>query len=178
MTEVLFVKNLLESKWQTSISGRDTDVPKPTFVLQKENFKKRLRSEDVAYVATGADTTYTPNGVGWDHQTIETAVVVQYRAATRSTNTGYDNGYKRLVGDRNGPDGLQPADSHDGIIGETVRIVLDNRKRPQEWTRFGTDASGSPLRVQDLADIGGKNYFRVDVLIPAAILDNEIDTST
>lgn len=177
MSEVAFVKNLLERDWETSISNRSTDVPQPTFTLEKANREERLRTQDVGYVASGADTEHTPQGVGWTHEQIETAVVIQYRAATRTTSTGYDNGYHRLFGKRTGTDGVQAPDRHDGIVGETRRVILANRTRTAEWTRVGTDSAGSPIRVTDLTDLGGTNYYRADVLIPMDQLATSIDTS-
>lgn len=172
MSEVEFIKNLLERDWETSITGRDTDVPEPTFTLEKKERQKSLRTQDVGYVATGADTETTPQGLGWTHQEVETAVVIEYRAASRSTDVGYDDAYNRLFGQRTGPDGVGEPDRWDGIVGETQRIINDNRKRTAEWNRVGNG-----IVVSDLADLGGTNYYRADVLVPMDIVAQELDTS-
>lgn len=179
MSEVLFLKNLLERDWESSISNRSNDVPEPNLVLEKENRTERLRTQDVGYVASGADTNYTAQGLGWNSQEVETVVVIEYRAATRSTGTGVlDNGYRRLFGDRTGPDGVGAPDRWAGIVGETLRIILDGRIRTAEWDRLGTDSTGSPIRVADNTGLGGANYWRADVFVPMDIVADNIDTST
>lgn len=178
MSEVEFIRNLLERDWTPSITGRTTDVPQPTFTLEKSDREANLRSQDVGYVASGADTTYTPQGLGWNHRQVETAVVVEYRVATRTTATGYDDGYNRLYGERTGADGVGAPDRWDGIVGETERVILDNRVRTAEWDRVGANSSGEGITVRDLQDLGGANYYRADVLIPMDIIADQIDTST
>lgn len=171
MSEVEFIKNLLERDWQTSVTGRSTDVPQPTLTLEKDDRQDNLRSADVGYVASGADTSHTPEGLGWDSELVETAVVIEYRATTRKTATGYDDGYNRLFGARTGTDGVAAPDDWDGIIGETRRVLADNRKRTAEFRRVGTDSTGQPIAVTDLKDLGGANYYRADVLVPMDYVD-------
>ena len=173
MTEVEFIKNLLERDWETSITGRSTDVPEPTFVLEKGKREERLRTQDIGYITSGADLEESPQGLGWNHQQVETAVLIQYRVAERNVDTGYSDAYNRMFGKRTGNNGVGEPDRWDGIVGETRRVILDNRKRTAEWDRVGNG-----IIVSDLSDLGGVNYQRADVLIPMDIIAQQIDTST
>lgn len=174
MSEVAFVKNLLEARWEQSISGRPTDVPEPTFTLEKEKSNARIKRRDVGYVASGGDTNYTPQGFGWTHQDIDTLVAIEYRAADRATDIGYDNAYHRIHGQRTGSDGLQEPDRWDGIAGETTRILLSVRKGIAEWDLVGADT----LQIVDNVDTGGKNYYRADIVVGLRNVADVIDTST
>jgi len=172
MTEVAYIKNLLEANWNTSVSGRSNDVPQPTFTLEKKDFKKQIRTADIGYVNTGADTEFTPLGFSWTHERIDTVVVIQYRAGTRKVDTGVEDGYKRLFGVRQGTDGLQAPDNWSGIVGETRRVVMNQRRGQSEWDLVGND-----MRVADLSNLGGKNYWRADVFVPLRIHASSIDAS-
>lgn len=173
MTEVAFIKNLLEANWSTSISNRSNDVPQPSFTLEKEERQQRLRSQDVGYVASGGDTEYALQGFGATHERVDTTIVIEYRAATRSASTGLDDGYDRLFGTRTGTDGLQAPDRWSGIVGETRRVLLADRKGRAEW-----DIIGDAIRVADNTDLGGTNYWRADVFVPLKNFADSIDTST
>lgn len=183
MTEVEQIKNLLERDWTPSITGRTTDVPDPgkgeiRWVLEKSERESRLSTTDVGYVTSGADTTYTPQGLGWASEQVETAVVIEYRAVTRTHPNSYDSGYHRLFGQPTGTDGVGAPERWDGITNETRRVILDNRTRTGGWTRIGTDSTGAALEVRDLQDLGGNKYYRADVWIPMDQLADAIDTST
>lgn len=174
MSEVKFIKNLLAHEWESSITGRATDVPKPAFTLEKRKSNAGIRNQDVGYVASGGDTNYTPLGLGWTHQTVDTVVAIEYRAATRTVPNSYDDGYNRVLGKPTGANGLGAPDRWDGITGETARILLDNRNGRGGWDLVGADT----LRVVDNIDTGGKNYYRADVVVGLQNLADEIDTST
>jgi hypothetical protein len=181
--EVAQIRNLLHRDWTPSISGRSTDVPdldqdEIRWTLEKSERTADLRTRDVGYVTTGADTAHIPQGLGWTHEQIQTAVVIEYRAATRRDAPGYEHGYYRLFGKPTGPDGIEPADSWDGITGETRRVIAENRKRTGGWDLLGADTTGASLEVRDLADLGGANYYRADVFIPLEAIASEINTST
>lgn len=171
MTEVSFIKNLLESQWQQSVSGRTNDVPQPTFTLEKEDRADGLRTQDVGYVASGGDTEHLPLGFGWTHEHADTVVVIEYRATSRNVDVGVENGYQRLYGQRTGPDGLQEPDNHAGITGETKRVLQADRKGRAEW-----DLIGDPFRVDDTR-LGGANYWRADVYVGLRNLAGSIDTA-
>lgn len=172
MSEVEFLKNLLERDWEPTVTGRSTDVPQPFFTLEKSNREESLRSQDVGYITSGADTTRTYNGLGATHDRIETAVVIEYRVAARNVSTGYTDPYHRLFGQRTGANGIQAADDWDGIIGETERVIRDAGTRIAEWDKFGIE-----ITVSDLTDIGGNAYHRADVLVPMEDIAKLIDTS-
>lgn len=174
MTEVKFIKNLLEAEWETSITSRATDVPQPTFTLEKKKSNSHIRNQDVGYITSGGDTNYTPLGFGWTHQTVDTVVAIEYRAATRTVANSYDDAYHRVHGKRTGANGLGAPDRWDGIIGETTRILLADRTGRAEWDLLGADT----FRVVDNVDTGGKNYYRADVIVGLTNLADEIDTST
>lgn len=175
MTEVQYIKSLLEANWQQSITGRSNDVPQPTFTLEKQARDKRISAEDRGYVASGGDTEYTPQGLGWTHERVDTVVVIEYRAANRNTDAGVENGYERLYGQRTGTDGLQAPDRWAGITGETRRVLLDKRKGHAEWSLVGAGQGGG-IRVDD-TDLGGKNYWRADVYVPLTQHADSIDPS-
>lgn len=177
----------MERDYSASISGRSNDVPDPdaspariSWTLEKKQREARLQTRDVGYITSGADTAYTPNGLRWDHQRVETAVVIEYRAANRSNTQGsvYADPYNRLYGERTGGDGIGAPDDWDGITGETLRVILAQRKGISEWDRVGTDSTGAAIEVRDLSDLGGVNYYRADVWIPMDIVAQAIDTST
>lgn len=172
MTEVEFVKNLLETNWETSITNRTTDVPEPTFTLEKQNRAENLRTQDVGYVDSGGDTETTPQGFNWTHEQVDTVVVIEYRTATRSTDVGYDDGYNRLYGKRTGANGLGEPDRWDGIVGETERVLKADRSGRAEW-----DLVAEGFRVDDTG-LGGKNYWRADVFVPLTRHARNLDTST
>lgn len=172
MTEVAFIKNLLEANWNKSITDRSNDVPEPTFTLEKEKRDQRIRNQDVGYVASGGDTETTPQGFNWTHERVDTVVVIEYRAATRTTSVGHDNGYKRLYGERTGANGLGEPDRWAGIGGETERVVKDDRKGRSEWDIIAED-----FRIDDTR-LGGKNYWRADVYVPLRQNAKNLDTST
>lgn len=172
MTEIAFVQNLLESQWQESITDRSNDVPKPTFVREKEERDGRIRNKDIGYVASGGDTEYTPQGFSWTHERVDTVVVIEYRVTTRSVDVGVENGYDRLYGKRTGPDGLGEPDRWSGIVGETKRVLQADRSGRAEWDLIGDD-----LRVDDTR-LGGQNYWRADVYVPLRNHASSIDTST
>jgi len=180
MTEVAQLKNLIERGWEPSIFDRATDVPDPandeiTWTLEKSERTADLRNRDVGYITSGADTAHIPQGLGWNHEQIQTAVVIEYRTRTR-TASSYDNGYHRLFGKPTGPDGVEPADRWDGITGETRRVLGDNRKRTGGWDLVGADTAGGAIEVRDLTDLGGSNYYRADVFIPLETIAHEIET--
>lgn len=174
MTEVEWVMNLLEAEWTPSISGRANDIPEPTFTLEKKESNARTRHQDVGYVVSGGDTNYTPLGFGWTHQSIDTIVAIEYRAAQRAVSGGYDDPNKRMLGSPTGTDGTEAPDRWDGITGETTRILLDNRKGRGQWSLVGADT----LRIVDNVDTGGKNYVRADVVVGLKNVASSIDTST
>lgn len=154
------------------------DVPQPTFTLEKRQSQSRLGQQDVGYVASGADTVYTPAGPSWGSTRIGTAVVVEYRAASTTLSTGHSDPYDRLFGQRTGGDGVGAPERYDGVVGETKRILEAARRRTAEWTRVGTDGEGSPITVENRSQEGGVNYYRADVLVPMDVVQFVIDTST
>lgn len=182
MAEVEQIKNLLERDWAPTVTGRTTDVPDPglgeiVWTLEKKDREARLNSRDVGYITSGADANYTPNGLGWNAQDVDTAVVIEYRAITRTHANSYDDAYNRLHGQPTGANGVGAPDSWDGVTGETRRVILDNRKRTGGWTRLGTDGTGASIQVRDLQDLGGNKYYRADVWIPMDAIGQIIDTS-
>ena len=183
LSEVAQIRNLLRRDWAPSIDDRATDVPDPdndeiTWTLEKSDRTADLRNRDVGYITSGADTAHIPQGLGWNHEQIQTAVVIEYRTRTRTHPSSYDNGYHRLFGNPTGPDGVKPADRWDGITGETRRVIAENRTRTGGWDLLGADTTGASIEVRDLADLGGANYYRADVFIPLEAIASEIDTST
>lgn len=188
MTREAFLKALIERDWTPSVSGRSTDVPDPdatppriTWTLDRSQREARLQTRDVGYVTTATDTTYTPFDLGWRNEQVEGSVVIEYRTARRSNTAAgvYDDPYERLHGKRTGTDGVGAPDDWDGIVGETERVILDNRKGEGEYRRVGNDSTGQGIVVRDLADLGGVNYYRADVVVPLeAIREVAIATAT
>jgi hypothetical protein len=175
MTVIQAIENLLDSnEWTPSITGRPNDVPKPVFTKEKEDMKQTLRTRDVARVIDGGDEQHTPQGLGWGHERIEWVVTVELRTADRTVEGTSVDGRHRLFGERGaGSLGSNEVGRWTGLVGETQRILRDNRKGFAEF-----DIVGAELTVQDQSDLGGPGYYRADVLIPLTRVATEIDTST
>jgi hypothetical protein len=173
MTVIQAIENLLEANWTATVSGRPLDVPQPTFTQEKEDLKEALSTKDVARIVDGGDEQHTPLGFGWTHETIEWTVTIELRTADRRINGTKINGRHRLYGER-GAESLNANESGrwPGLVGETQRILLDNRKGFAEFDLAGTD-----LRVQDQSDLTGVNHYRVDMVVPLTNLADSIDTS-
>lgn len=174
MTVIQAIENLLDNNWTASISGRPNDVPKPTFVRDKDKIQDRLNTKDVARVTSGGPTEHTPQGFGWTHQTVDWVVVVELRSADRRLDGTFTDGRLRMRGERGaGSLSANEAPRWGGLVGETKRVILDNRKGFEEF-----DLVGDALRDEDQPDLGGAGYYRVDVFVPLTNLAESIDTST
>lgn len=168
MTNLQAAKALL-NQWEETISGRQTDVPKPEIVLGKGVTKTKLETKDYARVIEGGDTTFEPRGFGWTHEKVEADITIELYTATRRINGNRTYGRHRMFGER---DGLSEPDHHVGLTGETKRILDEYRKG---FGEFDLVLSSS---IRDTSDNEGANVFRADVDITFVEHANEIDPST
>lgn len=165
MTFIQAAEALLD-EWQESISGRETDVPKPEVVLEQSVSKSDLKTRDYARVVDGGDTTFEPRGFSWTHEKIEANVTVELRSATRRIDGNRIDGRTRMFGDR---PGLNEADRYVGLSGETKRILDEYRKGFAEFDLVLASA------IRDTSSNEGVNVYRADVDIAFVQHASEID---
>lgn len=166
---VLQATEALLDQWETTITGRATDVPKPEIVLEKGVTKSKLETQDYARVINGGDTTFEPRGFGWTHKKVEANITVELYSATRRLNGTRIDGRERMFGSRNG---LAEPDRYVGLTGETERILDEYRKGFGEFDLVLSSA------IRDTSSNEGTNVFRADVDIAFVEHANEIDPST
>ncbi|MBX0325804.1 hypothetical protein EGH21_22560 [Halomicroarcula sp. F13] len=155
MTEMQAAQALLDTEWETTISDRTTDVPKPTIVLQQNVSQSDLKTEPYARIVDGGGKTFEPRGFGWTHQRIEADVTVELRTADRRVDGGAtQDGHEEMFGARSG---TGEPDRYVGLTGETRRILEANRKGFAEFC----NVYSSEIRNESSAE--GKNYYRADV---------------
>lgn len=170
MTAVQFIAALLDEEWETSISNRSTDVPKPKIVEEANVSKEDLKTEDVARIVDGGNLDIDPQGFGWTHQASEATVTIQLRTGDRRNSNGINqSGRHRLFGQR---DTTAEPDRYTGLVGETKRIIDANRKGKSEYDLLVV----GPIR--DQSDLEGTNYYRADVDVDLIKHANSIDAST
>ena len=151
MTAVQAIEALLDTNWTESITGRSTDVPKPTFDLQQSNLKRSLRTRDSCNVEDGGDTDIEPLGIGWTHEATTSRVSIDLRTADRSIDGIKVNGRERLFGSR---PGIASSDRYSGLSGEVKRILDTHRKGFAEFDLVVL----SPFR--DISGQTGQNHYR------------------
>lgn len=167
MTEMQAAKALLETEWETSITGRATDVPQPTVVLQQNVSQSDLKTEPYARVVDGGGKTFEPRGFGWTHRKIEADVTVELRTADRRIDGGTtQDGHQEMFGNRSG---TSKPDRYVGLTGEIKRILDDNRKGFAEFC----NVLSSEIRNESSAE--GTNYYRADVDITFVQQADKID---
>lgn len=164
MTAVQYVEWLLDQQWTPAVTGRVFDVPKPSLGVQKEDVKKRLRTDDVAEIVDGGTTSYEPAGLGWGAENATARVSIELRTTNKRGNDNLPPvehpGRRRLLGYRNIGDatddhGLGPGESerYGGLVGETKRILDGARRGDQEYDLV------VGYEFNDISDRVGQNNF-------------------
>jgi len=186
MTEMQAARALLDSRWETSISGRSTDVPEPEIVLEKNVSQSDLKTGPIARIVDGGGKTFEPRGFGWTHQRVEADVTVELRTATRRVRGGLEqDGHAEMFGNRPSPTSVDSAtvgddgvsgidtepDRYVGLTGEVRRILEAHRKGFAEFC----NVYSSEIRNESSAE--GTNYYRADVDIRFVQEADKIDPS-
>jgi len=167
MTEMQAAKALIEQQWESSISGRSTDVEQPDVVLQQSVSKDDLRTGPIARVVDGGGKRFEPRGFGWTHQKVEADVTVELRTATRRVDGGVEqDGHTEMFGNRSG---LSKPDRYVGLTGEMRRILDEQRKG------FGEFCNVLSSETRNESSAEGTNYYRADVDITFVQQADEID---
>lgn len=169
MSEVEYLRRLLDNRWTESITGRPNDAPKPMFVETTENLQKRLRTKDVCYITAPGTSTHTPKGfteIGTIHQ-----MQLDIRAKDRNTdaNNVFEDPYKRLFDER---DENNEAYRWPGVAGEAQRVIFDVYRGHKEFDLV------TPPEVEDLSGQTGPNSARATISVELERISYPFDTST
>lgn len=128
MTKLDFAEALIDSRWETSISGRPNDVPKPTIYREAPEDVRRtsLDEADELVIKDGGTVTYEPKSVGWVEEEVRTPVLYDIR--TTKGRTRYEGERQTSPGDP-----LGDAPRYGGLVGEVKRIIDTARKGEKEF---------------------------------------------
>ncbi len=109
--ERTLLQELLESRWQESLDGREIDVPKPLIIKAGNQEDKQRRAQnysddDIIHLRDGGDPDISPASVGFRDLHVEQVIDAEVRTSHSS---------QRLWG--------QDGDLYGGLLGEVQRIV-------------------------------------------------------
>lgn len=172
MTAVQYVKNLLENNWESAVSGREKDVPKPEIYLESaENLRRvNLDQSDVVFVRDGGTTQYTPKSFGWAQEEYSSPVTIDARTTGEA---GSVPGRERLWGYRGvGNLSANEAERYGGLQGEIKRILDEVRKGDQEYDLVLATAQN------DLSGEMGGQVWRALTEVSLDVKAKTIDSST
>lgn len=143
-TDLDFLATILDTRWETTITNRSVDVPKPNIVIATTPDETRVSAaqEDLIFVRDGGPQSVEPKSVGWTEERIETPLTVDIR-------TSQDR--ERFVGTRNANN---EADRYGGLYGETKRILDTIRKGEAEFDWV------APPEWNDLSEEVGFGHWR------------------
>lgn len=160
-TDLDFLKTILDTRWETSITGRSVDVPKPKIVIAttEEETRTNTAQQDVIFVRDGGPQQVEPKSLGWTEESITTPLTVDIRTA---------QGRERFVGTR---DANNNADRYGGLYGESKRVLQTIRKGEKEFTWAATP------EWNDLSEDVGYGHWRGTWTVRLKQVAETIDTS-
>lgn len=170
---IAYLRNELDDRWQTTISGRSVDVPKPYIVPQKEDSRASVKKGDVIVVKDGGIESVEPGALGYDAENRDAFVQLDIRTADRErpdiTNSTYSPGGTRLLGFRSTAD--NSSDEHGGLVGEAQRVINEIRKGDNEF---------DVIQIQEVNDVSEQedtHRYRALITIRFRTIGSKIDTS-
>lgn len=133
MTAIQYVEYLLDNNWQTSVSGREKDVPKPNILRESAESLRRMNLDenDVLLLRDGGVSQYEPQSFNWQEERIVSHVTIDARTTGEA---GSVPGRERLWGYRGvGNLSANEAESYGGLQGEVKRILDTVRDGDKEF---------------------------------------------
>lgn len=173
MTAIQYVQYVLDANWETSISGRPNDVPKPPIDMEKSQSKIDLRTADHINVVDGGSLSIEPKSLGWQEEGKEILVSIDIRSADRRVDGTKVDGRYRMFGER-GAGTLSPNESPrwGGLVGEARRIISAKRTGDQEFDLV------NGYEINDISEQSGHGHYRVVIEVRLEQIAATIDTST
>lgn len=125
-TDLDYLRNVLDARWQEDITGRNNPVPKPEIVIATDEAESRVNTaaQDVIFIRDGGPQDVQAQSVGWTEESVTTPLLADIRTSHSRV---------RFVGAR---DENNEAERYGGLYGETKRILDTIRKGESEfdWT--------------------------------------------
>lgn len=161
-TSRLYLKNVLESNWQSSITDRIIDVPKPDGFLMEsdpDNTRVNLQNGDYVFFVKGQAQTVEPRSLYWTAEGSENYVTIDIRTS---------KSLERLRGTR---DANNDAERYGGLRGEVKRLLDTIRRGEKEFDIV------AGYEWRDLSDEMGFGFWRGVWEVRLEQVAVEIDTT-
>lgn len=160
MTAVQYIQKVLEDNWVESVSGRNSDVPTPTFERESAEALRRMNLDrnDYVLIMDGGISNIEPQSFGWVEEQTTARVTLDIRTAQSR---------ERLWGQRSDDNS---GTRWGGLVGEASRIIHDIRKGDEEFDLI------IPYEANDLSGQMGGHIWRATLEIRLEVRASTINT--
>lgn len=153
---IAFTKYALDSDWESRVTGRSVEVPKPYIATEGEDSKASIKQSDVIIVKDGGLATKQAGTLGHKEETNVSFVNIDIRTTDRNREEFPDSlrgpGATRLFGKRD--DLTNGTERYGGLVGEATRVIQKYRTGVNEFDQIEV------TEVNDISSESGSNHYR------------------